>query len=150
MTMDNVKPNETAADRGDSANLNAKLAEDTHLGNPSNAKTLETTSATTVSGADKFLPSFDQDNSFATWQSGESKRSQTASDESGTAHSNNFSENNWTARYAANFDQPGDAANPAQHLDMAPILGLPQGTSHEELIKVAGQQEDELLKQLFA
>jgi hypothetical protein len=50
----------------------------------------------------------------------------------------------WSARYAANFDCEAEIAP----LDLAPVLGLPQGTSREELFRIADEQEEELIRQL--
>jgi hypothetical protein len=52
----------------------------------------------------------------------------------------------WSARYAAHFDQEDEQPN----LDLAPILGLPQGTDREELFRVAEEQEEDLIKQLIS
>jgi hypothetical protein len=52
----------------------------------------------------------------------------------------------WSAQYAANFDRVDEP----EPLDLAPVLGLPEGTDREELIRIAGEQEEDLIKQLMA
>jgi hypothetical protein len=51
----------------------------------------------------------------------------------------------WSARYAEQFDQEQEP-----QVDLAPLLGLPEGTDKEELVRVADEQEEDLLKQLIS
>lgn len=51
----------------------------------------------------------------------------------------------WSARYAEQFDQEGEP----DQVDLAPVLGLPEGTAREELARIAEEQEEDLLKQLI-
>jgi hypothetical protein len=51
----------------------------------------------------------------------------------------------WSARYAEQFDQEEEV-----QIDLAPVLGLPEGTDREELARVAEEQEEDLLKQLIS
>jgi hypothetical protein len=101
--------------------LREKLSTESQLAN---------TAMPAAGGADKFLPS------VALWQEG-------GSHETSTDIGPGFG---WSAKYAANFDRE----NEVQHLDLAPVLGLPQGTDHDKLVMAATQQEDELLKELLS
>lgn len=105
---------------GGKSGLGEKLATENQLANAAMPAT---------SAADKFLPS------VALWQEGGS--SETSTDIGPGS--------GWSAKYAANFDRE----NEVQNLDLAPVLGLPQGTDHEQLVLAAKQQEDELLKELL-
>jgi hypothetical protein len=52
----------------------------------------------------------------------------------------------WSARYAENFDREDDPLR----VDLAPVLGLPEGTTTEEIVRIADEQEEELIAQLIS
>ena len=52
----------------------------------------------------------------------------------------------WSARYAANFDRLDEPVR----LDLAPVLGLPQGTPADEVVRIADEQEEDLIAQLIS
>jgi len=52
----------------------------------------------------------------------------------------------WSAIYAANFDREGEAP----HIDLAHVLGLPNGADQEQVALAAKMQGDDLLKDLLA
>ena len=109
--------------------LQAKLVADSQIGVGVNQNSAE--SGQKGAESDKFLPT------VALWTEGTS--GETSANDIGPGHG-------WSARYAANFDRDGEAP----HLDLAPVLGLPQGADHEQVVLAAAKQEEDLLKDLLS
>lgn len=144
--MDQAKPEERQSNQIESSTVQEKLAADSRdplTSAPTALKSADLASRTDV-GAAKFLPRYDLNSQMAIWQGGENKAAGVLAS-SGNEDRTTGQAKGWSERYAANFDQPSP-----QHLDMAPILGLPQGASKEDLLKTAHAQEEELLKQLIS
>ena len=123
----------------DQGSLSDKLSADSMLGQTSSADFGKQKNASAARLDNQFLPAFDM-GALALWGANP------VSDNSSTNAKGNGS---WSDSYAANFDRSDEDRASALKLDMSHAVGLPRGTSKEELLRAADRQEEDLLAQIL-